>query len=157
MQKIAISSTKSLIFGDCVITSIKTSAKNPAWTTIKIEQETTTAYEGNGNGQNFLLNSMLGGNTPLEYKDIRKNTTSVKTEVASQLAVGQVLPNVFINRITHDSPQWDDQTPATNGKYYTSILETEAKADRASVATTREASEPVAASKITVSSMEIAS
>ena len=128
-NKLQISAGKSVIYGDCVVTAIE-SSKNSDWKTVRLQQETTTEYEGNGENSNFLLNTMLGGNTPLSYNDIRKNTTSIKSSVANQLAVGQVIPNVFINRILHDSPQWVGHEAAADGYYYTSTLESEMKANR---------------------------
>jgi hypothetical protein len=156
MAKLQISAGKSISYGDCVVTSIENS-KNPDWKIVRLQQETTTEYEGNGENSNFLLNNMLGGNTPLSYKDTRKNTTSIKASVANQLAVGQVVPGVFINRILHSSPQWEGHEAAANGFYYTSILEAEMKQDRKAEATVATKEAVKEATKPAVSSMEIAS
>lgn len=137
-NELVLSEGKSILFGDCVVSQILDS-KNPEWKVIKLQQETTTLYNGNREGSNFKLNSLLGGDVPLEYKDTRRNTTSVRTSVVDQLTEGQIIPGLFINRITHDSPQWDTHEVAANGKYYTTIAETEAKADRAAVVTVKEA------------------
>lgn len=111
---------KNTIFHDCVVVDI-IPAQTPGWKLIKLEQETTTQYTGDGDSTGFELQNEVAPN-PLEFKGVRTNTQRVKDEVAEKFAIGQIIEGRVIQRTAHSTPQWDGHSAAQDGKFYTSQL-----------------------------------
>lgn len=118
--------TRKFSFGKCIIDSIEQSKNAKDWFLIHLKQIVQIDYTGSGKSSGFALQNKSEHKDAISFsfQDTRTKTERVTKAVleGDEYEEGQEIEGMLIRRQCWDEPQWDDQKPGFNGKYFTTDL-----------------------------------